>query len=184
MDSPSKNFDSMLIRLMVLWFVVSGIIKSIFKFWKFVQGANQANEIVTSSDESSSRESRGISSGIPQVVMETKPVQEPSAQEIGSTSAGGTSRKHLNIWQNTGLDVNDSTFSKVLAAGKRPFSELKFDFSSSKVPHFLRSAEDCAKALVMRDILKYTVATEDPDVLVEGNLIVNGRSVKLEEVKL
>ena len=36
LDSPSEKFNSMLIRLMVLWFVVSGIIKSIFKFWKFV----------------------------------------------------------------------------------------------------------------------------------------------------
>ena len=107
LDSPSEKFDSLLIGLMVLWFVLSGIVKSIFKFWKFVQGANQSNEIVTSGDESSSKGSQGISSGIPQVVVETKPVQEPSVQEIGSTSAGGTSRKYLNIWQNTGLDVND-----------------------------------------------------------------------------
>lgn len=183
LDSPSEKFDSMLIRLMVLWFVLSGLFKSIYKLWNFFRSTSQSNEDGPSRVESSSRASQGTSSGIPQVVVENKPVQEASIQELGSSSAGGTSRKHLNIWQNTGLDVNDSTFSKALAAGKRPFSESKFDFSSSKVPHFLRSAEDRAKALAMRDILKYTVATEDPDVLVEGNLIVNGRSVKLEEVK-
>ena len=32
LDSLSEKFNSMLIQLMVLWFVVSGIIKSIFKF--------------------------------------------------------------------------------------------------------------------------------------------------------
>ena len=35
----------------------------------------------------------------------------------------------------------------------------------------------------MKDILKYTVSTEDPEVMVEGNLILNGRSIKSEEVR-
>ena len=47
----------------------------------------------------------------------------------------------------------------------------------------MRSADDRSKTLAMKDILKYIVSTEDPEVMVEGNLILNGRSIKFEEVR-
>ena len=87
------------------------------------------------SNASSSR-SRGISSRIPQVVVETKEAQERSIHEIGSSSTKSTTRKQLNIWQHTGLDVTDSTFAKALASGQSKFSESTFDLSSLKVAHF------------------------------------------------
>ena len=130
MESPSMKIDSFLLHMLVVYFVVSSIFNALFPFWKFIWGDKKEPAEAPRSNASSSR-SRGISSGIRQVVVERKEAQE---QSIIKSEAQAPGVPQESIW----------TFGSTLdwmwriLPSRKPLPQDKVNFWSQNLTYWVQ----------------------------------------------